>query len=90
MLCAASPPPPSPSYRLVREELTDEELCADMDLSDDDEDGQKGAVGGAGGKRQSEFECPDSSLSPSARIRLYFNQSWRMEVIVIATKRFSS
>lgn len=66
--------------RLVREEITDEELCEDVDMSDDDEEEHKGAVGGARGKKLATYECPDSSLSPSARIQLYFNQSWRMEV----------
>lgn len=63
---------------MVREEVTDEELCEDVDLSDDEEEEQKGAVAGA--KDKKEYDCPDSRLSPSARIRLYSNQSWRMEV----------
>ena len=61
--------------------MTDEELCADVDLSDDEDDvDHKGAVGGARDQKRTSYECPDSKLSPSARVRLYFNNSWRMEV----------
>lgn len=59
-----------------------------MELSDDDndeeeeEDETKGAVGGARAKkgRKKKYRCAESSLKPSARLALYDNQEWRMEV----------
>ena len=48
-----------------------------------DEDGKEGAVGGTRSKSSKKYICPDSSLKPSARMRLYDNQSWRMEVGVV-------
>lgn len=58
-----------------------------MELSDDeddeDEDDKKGAVGGArsGKGRKRAYRCAESSLKPSARMGLYDNQEWRIEVL---------
>lgn len=71
--------------RLERDDLSDNELCENAeeeisDSEDDDEDGV-GARGGAkGGAKTKKYVCADSSLKPSARLRLYDNQEWRIEV----------
>ena len=61
--------------------MSDDELCeaAEADLEDDeeDEDDDRGAVGGA---RARTYTCADSGLKPSARLRLYDNREWRLEV----------
>ena len=47
-----------------------------------DEEGGEGEELGAGERRRARHEAatPDSHLSPDARLRLYENQRWRMEV----------
>ena len=74
---------------MQRDDLSDEEILenAEEEVSDDDEEEEEstdGAAGGAGvrGKKtkKKEYVCPDSSLKPSARLRLYDNQQWRIEV----------
>lgn len=65
--------------------MSDNELCenAEADLKEEededeeDEDEKRGAVGGA---RLRKYVCAESGLKPSARLRLYDNQNWRMEV----------
>lgn len=71
---------PHTHFRLERDELSDDELCeaAEVDIEDDDDDdNDKGAVGGA---RARAYTCAESGLKPSARMRLYDNQEWRLEV----------
>ena len=51
----------------------------------DEEGGEGEAVGAEGerGKATHEAATPDSHLSPAARLRLYENQRWRMEVYTL-------
>jgi hypothetical protein len=64
--------------RLERDDLSDEEVCEDAEDNSDNEDDEAGAVGGA--RPKAKYVCADSSLKPSARLQLYNNQVWRMEV----------
>lgn len=68
-----------PPLRLERDELSDDELCEAEEADDDDDDDEAGAVGGAVGRRR-RYTCAETGLKPSARLRLYENQEWRMEV----------
>ena len=65
-----------PLPRLERDELSDDELCEAAE-DDDEEEDSKGAVGGT---RVRAYTCAESALRLSARLSLYDNQEWRMEV----------
>ena len=56
-------------------------MCAEAEISDEEEEEEgEDAVSGHRNKHSTNYECLDSSLSPAARLRLYGNQVWRMEV----------
>lgn len=65
--------------------MSDEELCENIEdeISDEEDDDSEGmARGGARPKDVAKvYVCADSSLKPSARLQLYDNQQWRIEVI---------
>ena len=70
--------------------MSDDELCDNDEEEEEEEEDEEedeeevgGAVGGARLKgTRNTYVCPDSSLKPLARLRLYDNQEWRIEVSV--------
>lgn len=68
---------------LERDDLSDDELCEEEEEEEDEDEEEVGGavVGGARLKgARNTYVCPDSSLKPAARLQLYDNREWRIEV----------
>jgi len=73
--------PPSHTHSLEHEDLSDDEvweIVEDEVSEEEEEEEEEGATALPSHRRK--VVSPDSSLKPSARLRLYDNPEWRMEV----------